>query len=174
VNTFIVLAAESATLLLGSAALILATERRAAAAPRPADAAVTAVRTIAGFPDEDTSKVIVVIANSGDIPVLVGLSARRRGWPGRGMRTTVSSLTTQRRYRADRQDTIGVVPARSVSRLSMLIPVRLRCRVAVVIGQADGRLRVVSVPVSDETGPSPSFDQVAGRRFTARWGRRGQ
>ena len=172
-NAFIVIA-ESATLMLGGAALVLSAERRAAAAPRPADAAVTAVFTLAGYPDESTSKVIVVIANSGDTPVLVALSTRRVGWPGRGIRTTVPSRTTQRRYRADRQDTIGVVPPQSVSRLSMLIPAQLRCRVAVVIGQADGRLRVISVPVSDKTGPSPSFGQAAGRSFRVRWARRGQ
>jgi hypothetical protein len=172
--TAFILIAESAALMLGSTALILATERRAASGPRPGDATVTAVSTIAAFPDENTSKVIVVIANPGDMPVLVALSPRRRGWPGRGIRTKVASRTTRRRYRADRQATIGVVAARSVTRLSMLIPVHRRCRVAVAIGQPDGRLRVISVPVSHRTGPSPSFDQAAGQGLLARWGRRGQ
>jgi hypothetical protein len=142
-----ILIAEVTILMLGGAVLILAAQRRAAARPRPGDAIVTAVFTVADYPDRGAAEVAVAIANPGGSPVLVGLSPRRRGWPGRGMRATVPSRTTRRRYRADRQVTVGAVPPRSIGRLTTPVPVR-PCRLAVVIGQPDGRLRVVNVPVA--------------------------
>jgi hypothetical protein len=147
-----ILIAEVTILMLGGAVLILAAQRRAAARPRPGDAIVTAVFTVADYPDKGTAEVAVAIANPGGSPVLVGLSPRRRGWPGHGMRATVPSRTTRRRYRADQQVTVGAVPPRSISRLSALIPAR-PCHLAVVIGQPDGRLRVVSVPVTVRRHP---------------------
>jgi hypothetical protein len=140
----IILIAGLVTLTLSGAALLLATGLRNG--DRPGDARVTAV-TVTGYPDEGTAEVTVAIANPGGTPVLIGLSPSRASWPARGTRTTVPFRTTRRRYRADRQTAVGAVPPRSVTRLSVLIPIR-RCGLAAVIGQPDGRLRVISMPVN--------------------------
>jgi hypothetical protein len=144
----LILVAVTVTLMLGGAALILMAERRAAAWPQPDDAAVTAVFNVADYPDKGTATVTVVITNPGNTPVLVGLSPRRPGWPGRGPRTTVPYRTNRRRYRADRQAAVGVVPPESASRLLVLLPTGRRYRLAVIVERSDGRLRVISVPVT--------------------------
>jgi hypothetical protein len=156
----VILITEVIALLLGGIALIFAADRRAAARARPGDAVITAVSTVDGYPDDGTAQVVVVIANPGTIPVLAGLSPRPRRWPGRGTCTAVPSRTTRRRYLADRQDSLTAVPPLSVRRLPVLIPAGRRCRVAVVIGQPDGRLQVISVPVITRrlrlpAGPGP-------------------
>lgn len=147
-DAFIVIAM-TVPCILGGAALIVEVERCLAAWPRPGDAAVTAVLTVADYPDGSIGEVTVVIANPDAAPVLVGVTPRRRGWPGRGQRTTIASRTTRRRYRADRQATVSAVPPKAITS----IPVRIaadfhRCRLVIVVGQSGGRLRVTSVPIT--------------------------
>lgn len=149
----LILALAAATLTFGSAALILVANSRAAS-PRPSDATVTAVSVLRDYPDEGTAMIAVAISNPGPMPVVVGLSARGRGWPGRGTRTTTPHRSSRRRYRADQQTTIGVVAPGSVSRLSALIATDRRCRIVVVVGQPDGRLRVTGVPVTGKPAVS--------------------
>ena len=132
------------TLALAGNALLLRAGFRVR--ERLGDARVTAV-TVVGYPDEGTAEVAVTIGNSGDSPVIVGLSRRRPGLPGGGTRATAPCWTTRRRYRADWQAIVGTVPPGSVSTLPVLVPVR-PCRLAIVIGQPGGRLLVVSVPVT--------------------------
>jgi hypothetical protein len=136
VDAFILIAM-SVPVLLGGAALILDVQRCLTAWPRPGDAAVTAVVTVADHPERSIGEVTVVIANPDRVPILVGLTPRRRGWPGRGQRTTIPSRTTTRRYRADRQATVTVVPPNTISGITVPIPADFRrCRLAIVIGQS--------------------------------------
>ena len=147
-DAFIVIAM-AAPLMLGGAALIIELERCLAAWPRPGDAAVTTVVTVADYPDGSIGEVTVVIANPDSRAVLVGVTPRRRGWPGRGQRTTIASRTTRRRYRADRQATVSAVPPNTIT--SIPVPIMSdfrRCRLAIVVGQSGGRLRVISVPIT--------------------------
>lgn len=152
----LILALGSSTLALGGAAVILAAERRVAALPRPSDAMVTAVSALTDYPAEGTTTIAVAIANPGATAVLVGVSARGPGWPGSRTRTTTPYRTTRRRYRAGEQATVAAVPPRSVSRLSVHVAAGRRCRVVVVAGQPDGRLQVISVPVSGKPTASAS------------------
>jgi hypothetical protein len=158
----LILIVGSITLIIGSAAQIIAAGRRAAAAPGPGDATVTAVCTLVDYPEVGTTTVSVGIVNPGDMPVLIGLSLRRQGWPGRGTRTMVPSLTCRRRYLAARQAMVGVVPAHSADRLSVVVAARRRCRLDVIVGQSDGRLWVISVPVTVRTSlRTPLYGDVA-------------
>ena len=68
--------------MLGGTALILASQRRAAARPRPGDAIVTAVFTVADYQDKGTAEVVVAIANPGGSPCLS--ACHRGGGAGRG------------------------------------------------------------------------------------------
>jgi hypothetical protein len=96
------------------------------------------------------SSIVTAIANPGPGPALVGLSVRRQrgpAWLGNRTRAAIARRTTRRRYRADRQAIIGIVPAAETS----LLPVhftasRGRYRIVAVIGQPDHRLRVISMP----------------------------
>ena len=145
----LILIAMSAPIAVGGAALILEIERFAAAWPRPGDAEVMAVQAVQDCRDGSISAVTVIIANHDRAPVLVGLTPRRSGWPGRRSRTTVPSRTTRRRYRADRQATLSVAPANTITAIPVPIPANFRRgRLVVVVGQSGGRLRVTSVPIT--------------------------
>lgn len=144
-----ILTALTATLALGSAGLIVAIQRRAASCERPDDATVTAVFTIADRPSDGQTVVAVVIANPGRVPVLAGLSLRRALLPGRYTRATTGSRTTRRRYQAARHEVVAAVPDDAISRICVPVPgTRSRYRLVVVIGQSDGRLRIISAPVT--------------------------
>lgn len=172
----LILALASVTLALGGAAVILVADRRAAALPRPGDAQVTGVSVQRDFPAEGTTTVAVAVANPGTTPVLVGLSPRGRGLPGRGKRTTTPYRTTLRRYRADQHATIGVVAPGSVSRLPVLIAAGSWCRIVIVVGQPDGRLHVTSVPVTGKptvsASPGAGLLRPSWTRSPLRWGTR--
>lgn len=167
--SWLVPSAEATAAILANTTLILAIYRHMTAARHPGDAVVTAVLTAPGYPDEGTVRVTVVIANPSDLPVLVGLSPRRPGWPGRGLRTWVPSRTTRRRYRADRQATVGIVPPGMLSQMSLFVPARRLCRLAIVIGQPDGRLRVISVPVIVRRLTARQRSRQGGSGTTTRW-----
>jgi hypothetical protein len=66
-----------------------------------------------------------------------------------GAALTISPRTTRRRYQAGRQAALAAVPERARRRLWVPVPgEHCRYRLTVVIGQADGRLRVISAPVT--------------------------
>jgi hypothetical protein len=153
-----ILFALSATLTAGGSILIVAAERRALTCPRPGDASVTAVSPIVDRPGDGQTVVTAAIANPGSAPVLVGLSLRRKLLPGGRTRTIAARRTASRRYHASRQTVVAAVPDGAISRLSVPVPDRhRRYRLVAVIGQLDGRLSVVSVPV---TIPWPNFAVV--------------
>jgi hypothetical protein len=124
------------------------------AGDRPGDAAVAAELTPGPRP-----AIIATVRNPGDVPLIAGLTVQRRLLPGRldgGLTVRVPRRTARRKYLAGAQDTVGVVPARGQAgfRLAVLITgrgggpaVRRRYRLTAVVGQAGGRLRVISVPV---------------------------
>ena len=95
--------------------------------------------------------VSVDFANRSAKPVLVGLSVRTQFWPSwrrARQKTKVPSRPGRRRYRADAQQTIGVVPANGIVRLPVRIPSgSRRRRVVAVVGEADGHLRVISMRI---------------------------
>jgi hypothetical protein len=157
-----ILFALSAVLAAGGSALIIAAERRAFGGPRPGDAAVTAVSPIVDRPGDGQTVVSVAIANPGPAPVLVGLSLRPKLLPGRRTRTIAVRRTARRCYHASRQTVVAAVPDGEISRLWVSVPgARRRYRLVAVIGQPDGRLCVISTPV---TVPWPD----AARRVSAR------
>jgi hypothetical protein len=144
-----ILFALSATLAVGASALIVAAERRAFSGPRPGDAAVTAISPIVDRPGDGQTVVSVAIANPGAAPVLVGLSLRRTLLPGRRTRTIAVRRTTRRCYHAGRHAVVAAVRDGAISRLSVPVPgARRRYRLVAVIGQPDGRLCVISAPVT--------------------------
>jgi hypothetical protein len=114
------------------------------------DAAVSAELRDAGQPDEPRPVVAVAIDNPSPASVMVGLSARRSAIPValRAGSISVPVRTARRGLRADRYETVGVVPSRSVA--SFLVPVTETgpgYLLTAAIGQAGGRLRVHRVPV---------------------------
>jgi hypothetical protein len=144
-----ILFALSATLTAGGSVLIVAAERRALTCPRPGDASVTAVSPIVDRPGDGQTVVAAAIANPGSAPVLVGLSLRRKLLPGGRTRTAAARRTARRRYHASGQTVVAAVPDGAISRLSVPVPDRRRrYRLVAVIGQLDGRLCVVSAPVT--------------------------
>jgi hypothetical protein len=148
VDAFLLIALTSA-LSLGSAALIVSMDRRAACLPRPDDATVTAMTTALDWPTEGQVVIMVGIANPGSVPVLVGLLLHRQLLPGGRARATVAYRTTKPRYQAGKQATVAAVPGGALSRLSVPVPdTHRRYRLEIMIGQPDRRLQVISAPVT--------------------------
>jgi hypothetical protein len=125
------------------------------AGDRPGDAAVAAVLAPGPRP-----VIIATVRNPGDVPLMAGLTVRPQplpGWLGAdwldgGLTVRVPRRTARRKYLAGAQDTVGVVPARGQARFRLTArgggpAVRRRYRLTAVVGQAGGRLRVISVPV---------------------------
>jgi hypothetical protein len=124
------------------------------AGDRPGDAAVAAVLTPGPRP-----VIIATVRNPADVPLVAGLTVRRRllpGWPcadwlDGGLTVRVPRRTARRKYLAGQQDTVGVVPARGQAGFRLEArggpAARRRYRLTAVVGQAGGRLRVISVPV---------------------------
>jgi hypothetical protein len=167
-----ILVALSAVLAAGGAVLIVAADRRAFSGPRPGDAAVTAVSPIVDRPGDGQTVVSVAIANPGPAPVLVGLSLRRKLLPGRRTRTRAVRRTARRCYHASRQTAVAAVPDRAISRLWVPVPgPRRRYRLVAVIGQPDGRLCVVSTPVTIPWPDVAVATQVTTRQAVFPWQR---
>lgn len=103
--------------------------------------------------------VYVDVANRGVSPVMVGLSVRPGLSSAQGRprpRISVPARPGRRRYRPTAQETIGVVPAGGAVRLPVRLPAGPRpCRVVAVVGEADRRLRVISVRVP----PAPAGER---------------
>jgi hypothetical protein len=165
VNTYILIALTTALALAG-ARLVVALERRAASGPRPGDATVTAVLSAQDWPTEGEALITAAISNPGPVPVLVGLLLRRQLLPVAWGSTTVVYRTTRPRYQAGQQALVAAVPEGQIDRLSVPVAnsgTRRRHRLVITIGQPDGRLQVVSAPVTI----APSSGSVArpGTRF---------
>lgn len=114
--------------------------------------------------DRQPPVILATVSNPGPVPVLVGLRVRQRLWPaGGGSRTTarVPWRPTRRRYRADRQTTVGVVRSGGSTSLSVPVPgiAGGSFSLVAVVGHYDRRLRVISVPV---TVPRPRWEGEAG------------
>lgn len=146
--------------------LVLAAAHLRAALPSAqagsSDVTMTIVVTILAPHGHGESLVVTSIVNPGLRPVLAGLSVRRRrrpAWLGRRLGTRVVRRTAGRRYRADGQATIGIVPAGGTSVLPVrFVAIRRRYRIVAVIGQSDYRLRIIIMPLvdrpEDDTEPS--------------------
>lgn len=124
----------------------------AADRPRPGDTIVTGVLWIRAEQREQPTTVVVMLANPGRVPVLVGLSARRDltpAWFGARAKTRAVWFTGRSRYRAGSQSAIGVVCSGATSRLPVQVPGgRRRLRVVALVGETDGRLRVITVRIA--------------------------
>jgi hypothetical protein len=170
-HAFILLAL-SLTLAAGGSALIIAADRRAFGGPRPGDAAVTAVSPIVDRPGDGQTVVSVAIANPGPAPVLVGLSLRRKLLRGSRTRTRAVRRTSRRCYHASRQTAVAAVPDGTISRLWVPVPgSRRRYRLVAVIGQPDGRLCVVSTPVTIPWPDVAFATQLTARQALFPWQR---
>jgi hypothetical protein len=90
--------------------------------------------------------VVATIRNPAGSPVLAGLAVRRGrlpGWLAGSMNSGVPRWTRRRRFRPGGYPTVGVVPAGTAAEFA--VPVTSSARrylLTVVVGQADGRLRV--------------------------------
>lgn len=119
---------------------------------RPLDATVSVELRHAGQPDEARPVIIAEVGNPSASPVIVGLSARRSpapGWLLAGS-SSVPWRTSRHELRADRYETVGVVPAGGVVRFPVpVLQAGQRYLLTAVIGQSGGRLRVHRRPVDD-------------------------
>jgi hypothetical protein len=121
---------------------------------RPLDVTVSAELRDAGQPDEPRPVVVAEIRNPSGTTVLAGLSARPARVPRwlLGGRVTVPRRTARYGLRADRHETVGVVPAGGTARFAVPVPAPGRWYwLTVVAGQAGGRLRVHVIPVNERT-----------------------
>jgi hypothetical protein len=141
------------------------------AGDRPADAAVHVRLSESGQPDSARPVLIVTVRNPGTVPLLAGFSVARRqlpGWLDAGMTVHVPRRTIRRRYRAARQEVVGVVPAGTGSSFAVPVPVLARrYLLTAVLGQGGGRLRVFRIPVGGRSVPRPPVRDVSwlgGRR----------
>jgi hypothetical protein len=133
------------------------------------DVTVSAELRGAGQPDESRPVVVAEIRNPSGTTVLAGLSAR----PARVPRWLVSrQVTVPRRtarygLRADRQETVGVVPAGGTARFAVPVAAPGRWyRLTAVAGQAGGRLRVHVIPVDERARITLPAAGIAGWQRT--------
>jgi hypothetical protein len=117
---------------------------------RPLDVRVSAELRDAGQPDEPRPVVLAEIRNPSRSAVMVGLSARATRRPAWlcDRDSAVTRRTARRGLRADRYETVGVVPAGGTTRCAVPVPAAgRRYYLTAVIGQEGGRLRVQQIPV---------------------------
>lgn len=138
-------------LMLAAANLRAAMRRRPWPAAGSCDVSVTILFAALAPRGAGESSVITLIDNPGSSPVLAGLSVSRRRGPALGgtrLKARFARRTGRRRYRAGRQAVIGIVPADGMRILPVhFVATRGRYRIVAVIGQADYRLRVISIPL---------------------------
>ncbi|HEY2523194.1 MAG TPA: hypothetical protein VGJ19_23990 [Streptosporangiaceae bacterium] len=148
---------------------------------RPLDVTVRAAPsraacTGAGHPEGAPRSVLAWVHNPGPVPVLVGLSVRRShlpGWLVPGLNARVPLRTRQPRFGPGAQDTMGVVAPGESEGWPVAAPATgRRGRLVAVIGQAGGRLRVITlaVPLSP-AGPAASQPAGTPARFPTSPGR---
>jgi hypothetical protein len=123
---------------------------------RPLDTTVRAVPARAGsagarHPEGAPRSVLALVHNPGPVPVLVGLSVRRSrrpAWLVPPLNTSVPLRTGHPRFGPQAQQVVGVVAPGENEAWPVAAPGRgRRGRLVAVIGQADGRLRVITQPV---------------------------
>jgi hypothetical protein len=123
---------------------------------RPFDATVRAAPSRApsagaGHPEGAPRSVLAWVHNPGPVPVLVGLSVRRSrlpGWLAPGLNAQVPMRTGHARFGPQAQQVVGVVAPGESEGWPVAAPVAgKRGRLVAVIGQAGGRLRVITVAV---------------------------
>jgi hypothetical protein len=162
-------------LVLGAAALLAAAAAWLAVegfrnGDQALDVTVGAELRGAGQPDERRPVVVAEIRNPSGTTVLAGLSARPARFPRwlLGRRVAVPRRTARHGLRADRHETVGVVPAGATVRFSVSVaaPGR-RYWLTVVAGQAGGRLRVHVIPVDERTRVTPQAADLA--RWQRTW-----
>jgi hypothetical protein len=113
---------------------------------RPEDAQVRAALRSSGQPGEPRPVAVVALGNPDGTPVLAAVAVRRArlpGWVAGAIGTAVPRRTGRRAYRPDGFPTVAVVPGGQYAELSAPVPaVARRYLVTVLVGQAQGRLRV--------------------------------
>jgi hypothetical protein len=113
---------------------------------RPDDAQVRAALRSSGQPGESRPVAVVALGNPDGPPVLAAVAVRRAllpGWLAGAVGSAVPRRTARRAYRPDGFPTVAVVPGGQYAELSA--PVSAAARrylVTVLVGQAEGRLRV--------------------------------
>lgn len=145
--TLLVMLVAVATLL----ALLAAGVKGLRDGDRPLDVTVRAAPARARHPDGAPRSVLAWVHNPGPVPVLVGLSVRRTrlpAWLAPGLNARVPLRTGNRRFGPRAHDTVGVVAPGADDGWPVPAPaVGRRGRLVAVAGQADGRLRVITVTV---------------------------
>ncbi len=113
---------------------------------RPDDAQVRAALRSSGQPGEPRPVAVVALGNPDGTPVLAAVAVRRAllpGWLAGAVGSAVPRRTARRAYRPDGFPTVAVVPGGQYAELSAPVPVAARrYLVTVLVGQAEGRLRV--------------------------------
>lgn len=133
-----------------AAAIVEYVEMRSVIQTRSHDTVVTSVATVSGERGKYPDEAVITFSNPSSKPVMVGISARTEFWTCwfRLQQSARVISRPRRRHRVTAQSTIGVIPAHGSSRMPVRIPYgRRRCRVVALTGEADGRLRVMSVRV---------------------------
>lgn len=148
-----------ALILLITTAALLAVDAGMRAGDRDGDVRVSAVTGVATQAGRYLPVVVATVCNPGATPVLVGLSVRRRrmpAWLEAGMEVRVPRHTARKRLRAGRHTVLGVLGSGETARWPVPVPPGTRrCRLVAVVGQAGGRLRVLSLPVASGPPGSP-------------------
>jgi hypothetical protein len=125
-------------------------EMRTIVQARPDDTLMTSVITVSSGRGKHRGEVVIDFVNPSPSPVLVGLSVRTEFWTGwfRVRQSARVISRPDRRHRVTAQSAIGVIPANGSSRMPVRIPSGRRCcRAVAIAGEADGRLREMSVRV---------------------------
>lgn len=134
------------------------------AGDRPEDVTITAAMSETAQPDGRLPVVVATARNPGTTPVLVGLSAypsRLPVWMTGGLTVTAPRRTLRRRSRSDQQAVLGVIDGGEVAQWEVPAPARARrYRLHATIGQRDGRLRLISVPVAPFPPYAPGSHRV--------------
>jgi hypothetical protein len=135
---------------------------------RPLDVTVRAAPARTGHPEGAPRSVVAWVHNPGSVPVLVGLSVRRSrrpGWLAPGVNARVPLRTSHRRFGPGAQEIVGVVAPGEGEGWPVPAPAGgRRGRLVAVIGQAGGRLRVITLavplvpgnPLAEGTGTAAS------------------
>ena len=118
---------------------------------RPLDVTVRAAPARARHPEGAPRSVLAWVDNPGPVPVLVGLLVRRSrcpAWLAPGLNARVPLRTSHPKFGPAAQDTVGVVAPGDSEGWPVAAPAGgRRGRLVAVIGQAGGRLRVITLPV---------------------------
>ncbi len=113
---------------------------------RPDDAQVLAALRSSGQPGEERPVAVVAVRNPGSTPVLAAVAVRRAllpVWLAGAVGSAVPRRTARRAYRPGGFPTVAVVAGGQRAELSAPVPAAVRrYLVTVLVGQAEGRLRV--------------------------------